>query len=541
MADESPEVYLYVDEQNEQIKLNVPINMGLSRILQVDDPVDDYDAVNKNYVDSLVSGDSLWASSGSNIYYSSGKVAIGANTFGNSETQLRVYKSGNAELNVEGTNASWIRLTASSASQNWYMTAYPNDNTLRIGSYVGDVNLVLKGGNVGVNNVAPAEKLHITGNILLDNNYTINWKKSSGSSVPVFGVFGADQLNIYNPSSVINFVKANATDISIQVFDTVWRQYIPTDIRSSQTNDLSNSYIALSRQGSAAGATGPTLSGAEVGYISFNSYDGISAYRQTASIKGLAVGNTTTTSSGGELIFYTVPSSTTTAIARLKISHDGKVGLGGATSTTFSQSVQILGGNALILSGTDDEDYQAISICKNDTLDSNNIMWYLRHASNNKDLFVASFNGSGSGTTNNWMKFDFVNSRIQLMDETFSLTTSGYIYGGTTAYALLSTASGAAIGYDDSSWSIAPDEIRGTANNILSVKAVSDGTFHIMKSMMIEEIADTPSNPTQSNQSRIYLKGDKLIIQFNDGGTVRYKYLDLTGTGVTWTHTTSAP
>jgi hypothetical protein len=39
----------------------------------------------------------------------------------------------------------------------------------------------------------------------------------------------------------------------------------------------------------------------------------------------------------------------------------------------------------------------------------------------------------------------------------------------------------------------------------------------------------------------IYVKGDKLIFQFNNAGTVRYKYLDLTGTGVTWVHTTTAP
>jgi hypothetical protein len=55
------------------------------------------------------------------------------------------------------------------------------------------------------------------------------------------------------------------------------------------------------------------------------------------------------------------------------------------------------------------------------------------------------------------------------------------------------------------------------------------------------EVSTTPSNPVSGTQGNIYIKGDKLVIQFNDGGTVRYKYLDLTGTGVTWTHTTTAP
>jgi hypothetical protein len=53
--------------------------------------------------------------------------------------------------------------------------------------------------------------------------------------------------------------------------------------------------------------------------------------------------------------------------------------------------------------------------------------------------------------------------------------------------------------------------------------------------------AATPTDPSSSSEGNIYIKGGKLVIQYNDGGTVRYKYLDLTGTGVTWTHTTSAP
>ena len=59
--------------------------------------------------------------------------------------------------------------------------------------------------------------------------------------------------------------------------------------------------------------------------------------------------------------------------------------------------------------------------------------------------------------------------------------------------------------------------------------------------LTIDESTVTPSNPTAGAKFRLYMKDDKFIIQFNDAGTVRYKYLDLTGTGVTWVHTTSAP
>lgn len=51
----------------------------------------------------------------------------------------------------------------------------------------------------------------------------------------------------------------------------------------------------------------------------------------------------------------------------------------------------------------------------------------------------------------------------------------------------------------------------------------------------------TPGNPTDGTQVKMYMKADKIIFQYNDGGTVRYKYLDLTGTTDTWTATTTAP
>lgn len=41
--------------------------------------------------------------------------------------------------------------------------------------------------------------------------------------------------------------------------------------------------------------------------------------------------------------------------------------------------------------------------------------------------------------------------------------------------------------------------------------------------------------------TRLYMKGDKIIFQFNDAGTMRWKSLDLTGTGVTWVAATSEP
>ena len=56
-----------------------------------------------------------------------------------------------------------------------------------------------------------------------------------------------------------------------------------------------------------------------------------------------------------------------------------------------------------------------------------------------------------------------------------------------------------------------------------------------------DEKDTTPASPAAGLRCKMYMKADKFIIQFNEGGTTQYKYLDLTGTTVTWTYTTTAP
>lgn len=59
--------------------------------------------------------------------------------------------------------------------------------------------------------------------------------------------------------------------------------------------------------------------------------------------------------------------------------------------------------------------------------------------------------------------------------------------------------------------------------------------------LTLPDVAQTPANPTQSAEGRLYVNGGKLVCQYNDAATVRYRYMDLTGTNVAWTHTTTAP
>ncbi|HEB28089.1 MAG TPA: hypothetical protein ENI05_09995 [Porticoccus sp.] len=58
----------------------------------------------------------------------------------------------------------------------------------------------------------------------------------------------------------------------------------------------------------------------------------------------------------------------------------------------------------------------------------------------------------------------------------------------------------------------------------------------------IDEESATPANPTADVQLRVYMKADKLIIQFNKAGTIHYFTIDLTATASQQVaHTTSAP
>ena len=105
----------------------------------------------------------------------------------------------------------------------------------------------------------------------------------------------------------------------------------------------------------------------------------------------------------------------------------------------------------------------------------------------------------------------------------FKLVTQDYAGGFSTKLTMIGSTGNVGIG------TIAPD-------TKLHISA-TDGTGAIT----YDEESVTPSNPVSGTQCRTYVKADKFIIQFNDAGTIRYKYLDLTGTGVTWVHTTVAP
>lgn len=81
----------------------------------------------------------------------------------------------------------------------------------------------------------------------------------------------------------------------------------------------------------------------------------------------------------------------------------------------------------------------------------------------------------------------------------------------------------------------------GVGNSTLVTCLHLEDTDTKIAGVTLHPTGTTPANPGATDEGRIYLKSNKFIFQYNDAGTVRYKYLDLTGTGVTWVHTTTAP
>lgn len=120
-----------------------------------------------------------------------------------------------------------------------------------------------------------------------------------------------------------------------------------------------------------------------------------------------------------------------------------------------------------------------------------------------------------------------------------------YAYGnGATAYILSHRSTGERlyIGGEFGKGGIGTESdhpLQFSTNNTLALTIGTDQSATFAGKIVPTAIA-TPANPAASAM-QFYFKGSKFILQYNDGGTQRWKYLDLAGTGVTWVHSTSAP
>jgi hypothetical protein len=87
----------------------------------------------------------------------------------------------------------------------------------------------------------------------------------------------------------------------------------------------------------------------------------------------------------------------------------------------------------------------------------------------------------------------------------------------------------------------ATDEFKIVGDSTTNFTIRGTGQLITSSYFTVNELTDNPSFPAAGAACNVYMKGDKFVIQYRDGTTTRYKYLDLTGTGVTWTHSTTAP
>lgn len=101
------------------------------------------------------------------------------------------------------------------------------------------------------------------------------------------------------------------------------------------------------------------------------------------------------------------------------------------------------------------------------------------------------------------------------------------------------------LGFNTCTTDIATAAAVGTSDVFQIAGDSGDGTTKYAQAnigrLKLIELSAHPADPISGVAPHVYVKGDKLFAQYNDGGTVRYKYLDLTGTSATWTHTTVAP
>jgi hypothetical protein len=195
---------------------------------------------------------------------------------------------------------------------------------------------------------------------------------------------------------------------------------------------------------------------------------------------------------------------------------DGKLYAGGGAVTLDADGLNITAGSAL----------RFISTSLRGVMEAGNPVESL--ISNYPGITVKS-NGSAVAETVNLLAKASSNRRAEVSaDASSNSTISLYAYTGSAATASLLQLSA-------SSFSLAV----GSSATTLSVP--ENGTVQVTGNLLLDELASTPAAPGDGYQARMYVKSDKLVIQYKDGINTRYKYLDLTGTGVTWVHTLTAP
>ena len=112
-------------------------------------------------------------------YFNGGNVGIGTTSPG-------------AKLDVQGT----ILVNNEIQFVDSNMRIYRSSNDMRLRTGGSDKITIKAGGNVGIGTTSPAQKLHISGNLLLENNNEIRQKDSGGTQRTIIELDSSNDLNI---------------------------------------------------------------------------------------------------------------------------------------------------------------------------------------------------------------------------------------------------------------------------------------------------------------------------------------------------------
>ena len=129
------------------------------------------------------------------IIDTNGNVGIGTAAPG---VPLHIARSGESKLDLEDTGGQRYRLFARNSDDVFGIYDVTNSDTwfrYTGNSTIGSTKLALLegGGNVGIGTTAPAEKLHVAGNIMLDNNTALKSKRVAGNAFNLIGINSTGQ------------------------------------------------------------------------------------------------------------------------------------------------------------------------------------------------------------------------------------------------------------------------------------------------------------------------------------------------------------
>ncbi len=291
-------------------------------------------------------------------------------------------------------------------------------------------------------------------------------------------------------------------------------------------------------------------------------------------------------SQGTKILFQTVPNTTTTATTVMTLGQDGLVDIPGKANV---RGAPISGTPALAIGQTGDTfgQFESIGAYYRLTSDPGSTAYGLAqeiemttstgvNASAIKSAkFMAARTTSGSVTTDSGAMYA-VEASINI-NNTTSYTNSAEVadfralgLGGTLG-ATPSLGNYMAIKIDDDSQAISNGAkhgiyigtMSGGAGGNFSIKSTDTSALMSIAgpaslgraltmtqtagqaeagTILLQEKDTTPANPTSNTELKIYMKSDKLVIQFNNGGTVRYATYDLTQSATAvWATSTSAP